>query len=716
MKEREQIRDVETYGLTHVHEYGMKADEKSFKITIKSLYPDPARAIVREIWSNARDSHASAGKLDTPFECHLPDFLDPSFRVRDYGVSMTQEHIDTVYSIVFESSKDKDNLGVGKYGLGSKTPFAYCDSFTMTAFLDGEQRIYNSFINANGIPVIGLLTTLETDEPDGIEISFAVAQQDFDSFERAANQVIEGFDVKPRFVGKQVTFEEQPVVMSGDKWKMYGSLDRYHAGGSRAKMGCVIYPLLSHNFTNLDELEKRIIRSSVMMDFEIGDLNITPDRENLQYDTETVAAVRARVKEIAETFAVKSRKQVDSAKDIWELRETVETMRGKLPDWIFSSTVIGHTWASADGKKKIRIDSNLNRFRSNNKRVHNAEIAFYPFGSLQRDRSDIKFLAGEFVMYFGDDFRVYVQDTSKYTPYAGRRILAHARDNKCNVIWIKTPAGSSAVDRLSVLMRGRFKKQHIVMVDDIAYEKPKVKKERDPTIIIKGFSGASEYSSWNDYTFTPSEHLDSGKPNYYVDLYRGDVIRKPVPNEDTSDDRRIVDFSAFKSMKLALLSAGMIDKVVYGVPTSHKRVLESGKWVNVFDIVDDVLSEANLFKLEKFGVAHKIISHNKAIFDFVSSKNLVCPDGSSVLRLKRVADEFEAANDDKTRLAYQIAIIERRLAIPKTHYLAREFNTAIRHFKLDHSLVFKALSVYNPEESDIIELAEYVNHRYELIA
>ena len=68
-----------------VGDFKIKASAKAFSILSSGLYANKIRAIIRELSCNAVDSHAAAGKSDTPFDVHLPNTLEPWFSIRDYG-------------------------------------------------------------------------------------------------------------------------------------------------------------------------------------------------------------------------------------------------------------------------------------------------------------------------------------------------------------------------------------------------------------------------------------------------------------------------------------------------------------------------------------------------------------------------------------------------------------------------------------------------------
>ena len=119
-------RQVDT-NAGETQEFTIKANGKAFRALISTLYENKIQSIVREIWSNALDAHVEAGCADVPFSVTFPTMLNPVFIVRDYGVSLEHDQVMRLYTTVFESTKEDTNDATGKFGLGSKSPFAYTD-------------------------------------------------------------------------------------------------------------------------------------------------------------------------------------------------------------------------------------------------------------------------------------------------------------------------------------------------------------------------------------------------------------------------------------------------------------------------------------------------------------------------------------------------------------------------------------------------------------
>ncbi len=78
-------------------EFRIKASARSFQILSSALYSNKIRAVIRELGCNCTDSHKAAGKVDVPFEVHLPSVLEPWFSVRDFGTGLDDDQITNIF-------------------------------------------------------------------------------------------------------------------------------------------------------------------------------------------------------------------------------------------------------------------------------------------------------------------------------------------------------------------------------------------------------------------------------------------------------------------------------------------------------------------------------------------------------------------------------------------------------------------------------------------
>lgn len=174
-----------------------------------SMYSDKIKAVCREYMCNAADSHIAAGKPDLPIKVISPTALYPYFTVRDYGVGLTEEEVFDLFTSYGESTKRESNDYTGMLGIGSKSAFAYSDSFNVVSFKNGQKKSYTCYIDETEVGKVTLMSVEPcSDEDTGLEINVPVRGSDISSFSQRIKQVAKFFSVPPEVDGQIVVGEE----------------------------------------------------------------------------------------------------------------------------------------------------------------------------------------------------------------------------------------------------------------------------------------------------------------------------------------------------------------------------------------------------------------------------------------------------------------------------------------------------------------------------
>lgn len=293
--------NVEKSGDFEENQFSIEASAKAFMILSDGLYSNKILAVVRELSTNAYDSHVDAKCTDKPFEVHLPNRLEPYFYVRDFGTSMSHENCMTLYTTYFRSTRNNSNDSVGCLGLGSKAPFAYTDSFTVEAYLGGKKRIYSAYRDRNGNPTFSLLDTVDTLEPNGIKVSMSVNNDDMDAFRREAQRVYRYFKVRPTIIGNNdiYFYNEDTLLKSEDNSWEFNTGDN----SNLIIMGQIAYPInndsISSRYVDEDKVGNFLWQSQgLRLYVNIGDVDITPSRESLSYTQETKRNIRSLIEKV----------------------------------------------------------------------------------------------------------------------------------------------------------------------------------------------------------------------------------------------------------------------------------------------------------------------------------------------------------------------------------------------------------------------------------
>ena len=302
MKLNTEISTVQAKGVMEKSQARIKMSAHAFSILASGLYTDKIAAVLREVGCNARDAHVAAGKPDLPIEVKLPTVLDSQFHIKDWGVGLDKEEVMGMYLTFFESTKSESDDFVGAFGLGSKSPFAYTDSFTVTAAKGGVKRVFTVFREA-GVPQCVFLheEPAPADWQNGLQVSFPVKAADLATFAARAARVYEFWDVKPVFRGAEVTWPSYTARLETASCVLV----RGTGQASSVVMGGVRYPLpdpsdiVKDAESPLSKGETEYLRKFLqiflgrrhlfapILKAPIGLLAVTPSREALSLDAVT---------------------------------------------------------------------------------------------------------------------------------------------------------------------------------------------------------------------------------------------------------------------------------------------------------------------------------------------------------------------------------------------------------------------------------------------
>lgn len=314
---------VLTGGLTApVGSFSINATAKAFAILSSGLYTDKILAVIRELSCNAYDAHVAAGCADKPFDIHLPNQFEPYFRVSDQGPGLAEEDVYGLYTTYFASSKTDSNEYIGALGLGSKSPFSYSDTFTVTSRHGGTRKVYTAYLTEDGMPSIVKMSEEPHTGPTGIDVQLAVKSHDFYTFQDRARSVFVYFPVHPVIQGAKIQIQVPEYTTKGTGWAI--RKDGFGDGGTRAIQGVVSYPVPQTNDPKADEL----LRLGVDMFFEIGELEVAASREALSMTKATAKNLAERVKTVAAEIGAEVSKSIENAPTYWEaVKLYLEVMR-----------------------------------------------------------------------------------------------------------------------------------------------------------------------------------------------------------------------------------------------------------------------------------------------------------------------------------------------------------------------------------------------------
>lgn len=677
--------EVVKVGDIQEQEFKMKASAISFQILSSGLYGNKILAIIRELCCNAYDAHKSVGKEDVPFEVHLPNSFSPTFIVKDFGTGLTHEQVFDIFTTYFDSSKTESDDFIGQLGLGSKSPFSYTSQYVVESRQNKKVNVYSMFINDRGIPAVSHVGESDTEDDDGLTISFGVNSNDFYRFEEEAREALSYFTPYPNVLGSYHSSNKISYALKTEKWAIR---ELNHDGNIRVIQGFIKYPVdfrqLS-TYTSEDVMLSAkgniLLGSSVDLFVPIGSVQVAPSREHLSYDQTTIKNLILFINEAAEEISQQVPQLVESAKSLWEANIALTNIRSR---------------SSAFGKLISSINGANAKFSYNGSEINGtfdfATVDFDPEAIVRINTVVRKQYGGQRVdsrEYNYNQIQHYLNNKSVITRDSGATIFVsdkiHVIHNDANVTRTKIRNYiNTNFSREDIVIEFRPTKKEDIsktvdsFIEKSEYDSTKVEKTSDliasGAIIIaqqlRRARGEKKYYVFSDGMFS-RDHADLDEGGVYVPFYRGEWVKNLDDLGYISNKNNVMSF---------LIKNGIIDEDTQIVGFGKVEIKKYGKsdnWVNANDLIaeyvannSDIIIEsivANLY-CENYSLSNirslvtqckvsdiiklpKKISHDNAKLHF--SRNVCSIIGHSIFtEAEEVSKEMAKSIDETVKDVY----------------------------------------------------------------
>jgi hypothetical protein len=258
-----------------------------------NLYSNPEDSFIREIVSNGWDSHVEAGTTDTPLVVRIKCNNNFSYNItiRDYGTGLSKEQFENIYCKIGTSTKRSSNNYLGCFGIGKFATMAVSKVAYITSYYNGVARLYIMTKDGNSITT-NLMSETPTSEKNGLEITVKNIlhtlryKEAFKNLAFFPNVYIDG------------TFSEYNNIKV-KRYKYFTATTEEFS--NKLLLGNVLYPLdRSIIPVELREFYDSIVKSGIVFNFNIGELQVTPNRESIIYNTQTNNLIIQRIKDAKE--------------------------------------------------------------------------------------------------------------------------------------------------------------------------------------------------------------------------------------------------------------------------------------------------------------------------------------------------------------------------------------------------------------------------------
>jgi len=697
--------NIERGGVQAESAFTIKTNALSFSILSSGLYTDPEMAIVRELSCNAYDAHVAANNQDTPFEIHLPNELEPFLSIKDYGIGLSDEDIQGatvpvmvenamgemvhltdenndlrfnrtggLYTTYFDSTKTNSNDFIGALGLGSKSPFSYTDAFEVISRHNGKKRTYAIFLNEEGIPTVAKMGEIDTDEHSGLEVKIAIKQSDFRRFVTKTATALKYFPIKPVVRGAlHFEFDAIPEYnIQTEKWMISPS----NWGSSiTAVQGNVAYRVDATQIKeHLDEnMVKLVNNSTIVIYFNIGDLEVSANREEIRYDKRSMDAIVARLKKVSDEFTQEVEKKIGKINtkywyaciELNELSRKIFNKEGAIRSYIDPDKVKNKTlkrYIEDDGRVGFErilgydvFRYSVNGYYSQTTKLKRSSVSskFEPMGTTLVVVSDVKKGAVKRLSEYLNDYNyieaivitkrteplVELDEANKPLKYIG-----HKAEFK------KLVQGMGGVD--------------IEVLSEITEEPEKVPANRNLAYYsYNGMCGGRTYYSADKISWNTTEHDFDDGGLYFPLKYASQVCI-------VDDNDQLVELNIGSASNTVDMLRFLVDAYNDKHDTSHtlhstfalpaatfNKAKKKDNWINLFDFAKEILPDyvAELTFYKSVSATPSILGAGAAIKYTGFTDNIkALPDTSAFKQtmMPLVKGKEKYPNDDVTRLRF----------------------------------------------------------------
>lgn len=352
--------DVKISGDIQSNSVSIDTNNIDFLITIlsTSLYSNPIPSFIRETVSNAWDSHVEAG-VSEPVILELGKDTEGTYfcRIQDFGVGLSEDRFNKIYRNIGSSTKRGTNDQIGGFGIGRFSALAYSDIVYVTSNYDGVKYKYVMYKDGNKLS-IDLLHKQETSERNGVEVLVNLkSEDDLDSFTEAIKSQLVYFEnlyvvdsTKDYSVNEFVEEFNNFHIKKYDNF-LVNDLD---SGNIDLILGKVRYPIrLSSLNTHYPDY---INKYPITLIFQIGDLEVTPNREEILYNSKNIAKIEEVLDKAIEE--VKDIIDKNTHKDYTNINEYVKALEDTHHVYLMSEEDGGGNVKLSVPKKLFNISFN----------------------------------------------------------------------------------------------------------------------------------------------------------------------------------------------------------------------------------------------------------------------------------------------------------------------------------------------------------------------
>ncbi|MBX4911438.1 hypothetical protein HJA82_29430 [Rhizobium bangladeshense] len=294
-----QILEIDTHAVIGggvAQSFGMADSPEFFRVLSSTLYRDKKRAMIREVICNGWDAHIKAGCTDRHLEITL---TDDEIVFKDFGPGIPADLIVPIYCVYGASTKVKDEKATGGFGLGSKSPFAYTDHFTVDSRHAGLRNVYALSLggaSTEGRPEIRpMVEDIPTDE-HGLTVTIPLRNKDdrHELFQHIRTVAYQG-GMLVKVNGQELKRVDYEPARKQGFCTIVDLYSNMHESTVYLLYGTVLYPVTTTDLTIYQAAKRAsdLIGEGykLVLIAPPNSVGVTPSRESLSYTELTTATI-----------------------------------------------------------------------------------------------------------------------------------------------------------------------------------------------------------------------------------------------------------------------------------------------------------------------------------------------------------------------------------------------------------------------------------------
>lgn len=277
--------------LGDIREFKTSIDPKNLEfittLLSSNLYSDPEQSFIREIVSNAWDSHVEAGTTDTPVIIRFKRGANGwEVTIRDFGTGLSPERFQEVYCNIGSSTKRESNEFIGGFGIGKYSSLACTNTVYITSYYEGTAFLYVMVKSGNTITT-NLVMEKPTEEKNGVEVTIKNIPN-IDPYKKSLKYIVFFPNVYVDGIDNKV---------NGTKLKRFNNFAvASESIDTKILLGNVLYPCNTRLLSVASSGFLRNIEfSGIVIKFNVGEISITPNRESIIYSSDTISKIEDRI-------------------------------------------------------------------------------------------------------------------------------------------------------------------------------------------------------------------------------------------------------------------------------------------------------------------------------------------------------------------------------------------------------------------------------------